>query len=374
MHLNPMKPFPLFFLLLFLFLGTIKPVAAQQEVTFSIVNPTVVGPTLTYEIWARSTGNPPELRVGLADFYFTFNNNGLQNPVISEINPKYTEGSPTESYDAITSASTNGSFYINIKYNFMGPGDLLSMEAPNGEKICRVTFSIKNSVETGTVRWDITNSGFMNPDFELPARVYRGNIENMSLLPETTLPITLTSFSADLQPSGSVEIKWNTAMEKDNKEFIVQRSQDAVTFTDMRSLPGAGTSMAARRYALLDASPLTGTSYYRLMQVDYSGDAAYSKVVSVSNNAPHAAPLLVKSARPNPFRDQTEITYHLPAAASTLLTLSDAMGKVMVTATAEGRAGSNTFILKGDQLPDGLYYLNLTSGRTRSSFKLVRGR
>jgi hypothetical protein len=186
------------------------------------------------------------------------------------------------------------------------------------------------------------------------------------------LPITLINFSAALQANQEVLLKWATAMEQDNKEFIVQRSTDALSFTDVKTLAGAGNSLSAREYVTSDEYPISGTSYYRLKQVDFDGTTSFSKVASVRIKGSAGSGLSVQSAKPNPFQGQTEINFSVPAPAKVTLTVSDALGKVIATEKINAQAGANTYLLKGDKLSNGVYFLNLTNGRESSRFKVVR--
>lgn len=94
------------------------------------------------------------------------------------------------------------------------------------------------------------------------------------------LPITLTSFTA-LANGNSVALNWTTATEVNNDKFIVERTADGTEFKEVSIVSGAGNSTATLRYATKDLQPLTGTSYYRLKQVDYDGQFTYSKLVPV---------------------------------------------------------------------------------------------
>lgn len=46
---------------------------------------------------------------------------------------------------------------------------------------------------------------------------------------------------------------------------------------------GNGTTTESTDYAFIDVAPYSGTSYYRVKQVDYNGDFEYSELVSVSS-------------------------------------------------------------------------------------------
>ncbi|MGV3539466.1 MAG: hypothetical protein ACO1OQ_06615, partial [Rufibacter sp.] len=115
-----------------------------------------------------------------------------------------------------------------------------------------------------------------------------------------TLPVTLTSFTSASQTS-QVVLTWITASEKDNKEFVVERSTDAVNFAPIETIAGNGTTTTLQHYTFKDAAPVAGISYYRLKQIDFDGAFEYSKVISAKVQATQPAKLKLASVYPNPF-------------------------------------------------------------------------
>jgi hypothetical protein len=86
------------------------------------------------------------------------------------------------------------------------------------------------------------------------------------------LPVELVSFDAFPQEN-DVVIRWETASEKDNDYFVVERSTDLQNWSKVGEIEGAGTSELHRIYVLKDEAPLYGESYYRLKQFDYNGQS-----------------------------------------------------------------------------------------------------
>ncbi len=105
-------------------------------------------------------------------------------------------------------------------------------------------------------------------------------LESLFIVP---MPVQLTSFDATVKNSGLVELTWETASEKNNLYFEVQRSPDSILFEPIGRVDGAGTTSTSRQYTYLDTAPELsgGTTYYRLKQVDSDGKSTLSKVVSV---------------------------------------------------------------------------------------------
>ncbi|MBL4577049.1 MAG: T9SS type A sorting domain-containing protein, partial [Flavobacteriales bacterium] len=63
--------------------------------------------------------------------------------------------------------------------------------------------------------------------------------------------------------------------------FTVERSADGLDFEFLTYLDGAGNSNSRKEYSFIDTDPLYGTSYYRLKQTDYDGNAETFPMVAV---------------------------------------------------------------------------------------------
>lgn len=86
------------------------------------------------------------------------------------------------------------------------------------------------------------------------------------------LPVELVYWTAT--PRGkTVELAWATASESGAEDFLLERSADGVNFSPVASLPAAGNSSESEEYVYTDEQPLTGRSYYRLVQRDFDGSA-----------------------------------------------------------------------------------------------------
>jgi hypothetical protein len=108
--------------------------------------------------------------------------------------------------------------------------------------------------------------------------------------PGSALPIELTSFTATAVNSSSVFVTWTTATESNNAYFVVERTLDGLHFDSISYTAGAGTSNIQHAYSITDHEPYSGTSYYRLKQVDYNSIFSYSNLV----------PVEIGSVYPNP--------------------------------------------------------------------------
>ncbi|MEO5585617.1 MAG: hypothetical protein ABIQ75_09195, partial [Flavobacteriales bacterium] len=181
-----------------------------------------------------------------------------------------------------------------------------------------------------------------------------------SLTNANPLPIELLSFTA--QPAGSkVDLKWTTASEQNNQYFTVERSADAVDFSALLQVPGAGNSQSMIDYADTDNSPLDGLSYYRLRQTDIDGTTVVSDAVPVFFSASKGQPLQVLYSTDGLF------VMHDFGRGSTLEVM-DLTGRVV---------GSTGISAKGlvkvplDGMAHGVYLLRMNDGIRVESTRVV---
>jgi len=141
-----------------------------------------------------------------------------------------------------------------------------------------------------------------------------------------SLPVSLAEFKARAE-AGKVVLSWKTLSELNNKSFTVERSGNEKNFEEIGRVNGAGNSNRAINYSLVDYSPLTGKSYYRLRQTDFDGKTTVSGV-QVVNILRKDDELTIS---PNPV--QNHLIVHYQTTNQVLeCSLSSMDGKVMVNA------------------------------------------
>ncbi|HEY0978523.1 MAG TPA: T9SS type A sorting domain-containing protein [Flavobacteriales bacterium] len=175
------------------------------------------------------------------------------------------------------------------------------------------------------------------------------------------LPITLLHFDAEVK-RGEVELSWATASEKDNALFTVERSTDAVDFTPVTSVPGAGNSNAALFYLASDPAPLPGVSYYRLKQTDTDGTSTWSDVLPITIESGGADPII----SPNPAKDDVfRILGNIEGCSMQVRSLTGALLFELPVAQET---------VAHPPLPSGVYvvYLMPTSGGAGRTVRLVQ--
>ncbi|OHX67882.1 T9SS type A sorting domain-containing protein [Flammeovirga pacifica] len=111
-----------------------------------------------------------------------------------------------------------------------------------------------------------------------------GNSDNLitvaSLDPD--LPVELISFTASIQ-NDEVLLDWATATEINNDGFYIERSLDNKNWEEIDFVEGRGNTNYRVKYSYIDKKPLTGKSYYRLIQTDFDGKFEIFGPVSILN-------------------------------------------------------------------------------------------
>jgi len=195
------------------------------------------------------------------------------------------------------------------------------------------------------------------------------------------LPIQLVSFSAAPAPAGEgVHLRWSTLSEVNNYGFEVQRGLPSGG--DFATLPGGfvpghGTTTVPQNYAFQDGSPLAGTSYYRLKQIDLDGAVHFSDPANVDvipagpgRNLP--AVFSLAQNFPNPFNPETVIRYSIPSGARVSLTVYNALGEqVAVLVDGEQDGGAHEARFDGSSLASGVYFYRLQSAGFTGTRKFV---
>jgi hypothetical protein len=187
-------------------------------------------------------------------------------------------------------------------------------------------------------------------------------IDKVSLIRITTLPIVLVGFDAE-KKDDTAHLSWTTSSEINNDFFSIERAfnmneADGTVWEEIASVDGAGNSSATNTYHFEDKNIPNTKIYYRLKQVDFDGQFSYSSIRTVDGKQES-----VITAMPNPFTGSFKLNSNAEGTAM----LYDSFGRqVKSEEIAQGNTEINT-----EDLAAGIYYL-LFSGNKAESIKLVK--
>lgn len=95
------------------------------------------------------------------------------------------------------------------------------------------------------------------------------------------LPVKFSSFEAKSINQVTL-INWTTSAEINNNYFAIERSADGNVWNEIGTVKAGNNHSSVQSYSFTDAQPLSGTSYYRIRQVDNNGEFTFSETISSS--------------------------------------------------------------------------------------------
>ncbi len=166
------------------------------------------------------------------------------------------------------------------------------------------------------------------------------------------LPVTLIDFSGKCNGK-TVTLRWQTASENNNHQFIVRRSHNpTLFFHTIGSVPGNGNTSRIIQYQFIDPNPLPRTAYYQLHQVDFDGTIHPSPIINV--RCPAAQTHLAVSFQPH--HQTLYIQQPTPPNEPILLRIYDPAGRIVHTA----HITTPSYRVKTSQWPAGTYVVETT--------------
>lgn len=194
--------------------------------------------------------------------------------------------------------------------------------------------------------------------------VYSLVFNNSNSIP---LPIALSDFEGHYDAaSASALLNWETSSEQNNIMFILERSTDAKQFSAIATVKGSGTTATVNNYKYNDnlAAVKGNVFYYRLQQVDNSGQASYSKTVAIYRGVIASAITLW----PNPSQGYFNI--HLSNTPSKPVTVMVYSNDGRLVKSMSVNAQDATLDLSAQQA--GIYMLQINLGDSQQQMTVVK--
>jgi hypothetical protein len=180
------------------------------------------------------------------------------------------------------------------------------------------------------------------------------------------LPVSYVSFEAT-PVSGFVKLKWQASNEVNTNYYTIERSEDGINFISIGSLNAEGNnSGGVISYSFIDRSPVLGTSYYRIKEVDQNGSAYYTVVRSVTSEENSVV------VKPNPNQGSFTTTFKSAVSEKIILNIVNALGQTVYHFSDV----SNTEVFAKDidisELASGVYVLQINSGSNTWVKKIIK--
>jgi hypothetical protein len=173
------------------------------------------------------------------------------------------------------------------------------------------------------------------------------------------------------------QVKWTTATEDNNSHFEVERSFDGLEFDKIgvvHSKATNGQSQTKIDYTFDDykvANAMNQKVFYRLKQVDFDGQYAYSPVVDLTKETSKAMAVKVY---PNPTNASVNVSIsnYGEAGASTGIKVMDVLGKTIHDQNLVNDGIVLNTVLDMSSYAQGVYHVVITSGNHSEVVKVVK--
>jgi len=188
--------------------------------------------------------------------------------------------------------------------------------------------------------------------------------------PAIVLPLSLIEFKGKKQ-SADIVLEWTTENEKQLDRFEIERSNNGTSFYNIGRINSVGIAGTKNLYRYADRNPTGDKNYYRLKIIDIDGKFMYSKVIAFSRDGVKG--IFISNVSPNPFTNKIDFALYLEKPVQLQLQIIDVTGRVMITKTINGTAGTNNIQWNGlSKLVEGIYYLNVNKSEGSSQQKILK--
>lgn len=246
----------------------------------------------------------------------------------------------------------------------------------------KITLSVpdENHTSTGIVRvpdgtaegaTTLRIRGVFSTDHDDPCGSAFGEVEDytLNIICETAcvLPVSWGEFKAVALGKNTALLNWSTEVEEDLDQFIVERSTDGFSFTEVGQL--TATNFAAA-YSFIDENVPVSLAYYRIVARDFDGEQDYSNVRRViwRTDDERAGKIF-----PNPVAETAlTVSWRSPEKERVNWHLYNTYGQEVRKGQVGADAGANTVELAVDDLPAGVYLLRLRTQDWDWTSRLVK--
>ncbi len=220
----------------------------------------------------------------------------------------------------------------------------------------KYTFSIPGTGTTLRVEFDFDQFGGTE-ESAIDLIEVKGNV---------VVPVELLRFEA-YKAGDAVNLNWETATEKENNYFSVERSDETFQFQEIGKVDGSPNNIG-HTYSWTDGVPKPGVNYYRLRQYDKDGTAHVSPMVQVRMGNPG----IILKISPNPAAARTSLELESASEGPVQIALFDVRGNLQWQQNYVPGKGVNQIELATEHLEAGIYFMRVESEGRISYARLVK--
>ena len=185
---------------------------------------------------------------------------------------------------------------------------------------------------------------------------------NVLVAPESSLPVKLTSFAAEIGKNNSVVLNWKSSLEVSSSRYIIQKSYDGKNFSNIGEVSAAGNSDKPVHYSFTDKTYKGSLCYFRLKQTDVDGRFEYSRTVYVNDKKAAAG---IQSISSDPFTGNIHLAGRVPTELLNNIKVYNTSGQ-----RVDYRVTGGNSIAIDPSAPSGIYFLRIKE----QTFKLFKNK
>lgn len=186
------------------------------------------------------------------------------------------------------------------------------------------------------------------------------NLDNITITVYymSALPIELTNFYAKDVNEEQIKLLWETKSEVNNDYFSIQRSLDALNWTEIGKVKAVGNSSISQYYQFIDERVSDEMVYYRIKQIYFDGSFQYSEVLLIEHfNSSNEVKLVSSNPCTNELILKADYAYE--NSFFEMFIIEAETGKI-VSEHQLLLSGNN--IINTKYLDAGLYFISVTDG------------
>lgn len=171
----------------------------------------------------------------------------------------------------------------------------------------------------------------------------------------TEMAVSMDYFNVICKENARI-LSWQTISEINNDKYIIESSQDCLTWKKMDEIQGAGNSTSIQNY-YYEVEEVRDLIYYRLIQQDYDGESTiYGPISSVCD-----FDTTNYSIFPNPSNGDFFIKLESVAKETIEIKITRLDGSVIKKQMSIVAKGMNLIPIKSEDLAKGNYMLSITN-------------
>ena len=183
---------------------------------------------------------------------------------------------------------------------------------------------------------------------------------------DNPLPIELLNFSANCN-GNHADISWSTTAESLNEYYTIEKSYDGHHYEEVTTVNSKGSFSKINTYQISDGETLSGNCYYRLSQIDHTGNKRFLGTVA-SNCGPKDFEIV------NIFnKNNTELNfnYRIEDEESFVFEFYNSIGQQIITYPYKSIKGLNEVTFDISKLSYGMYFLVMKNSNHTFSRKVL---